>query len=553
MFTEAAVEVLRRAAKPLHYAEIAEAAVRDNLLSHVGQDPEVTMGQRLAAMAKREDERRVVAVSPEGTFALLEWSVPAEQIVEPVAPPLQPAEDPAEPLYRAREREPRPIHAQARRRLEALQPGPEESEEEKRRERPRKFPPPAEVAFEWLAQRQSGAPIAELCTALFKKGLLSDALVRDAPSLVQALLEDNRRRTEAGRKPAFIVDGDRVTLVEFPPPSAVLEEARAPHGVGRPTSAAQLAAESRRAVVRALRRRLADLETAGFERLCAQLLEKMGMRDVRVAKRSKEGPLYLCRQRRGVSDLRTAVKLVRGSREISRTDVQELRKDLAHYSAQMGLVLAPGEAGRDARAEAAAAGLAPVALYSGECLAEEFCTLRVAVKVQVVELADIDEAIFAEAGRPPHAGDRERRERFPREEPQEAEAARAELPQPPEPPPPPPVEEAAPVPEPVPEPAPAIAAQLPATPASPVPLATSPEVPRDAEREGRKRPGRRELQRATSAAEQAWGQPIGTPRRAQPPSPLVFEPSPVETEPSPPSSSTEVPAATPGDDTPETD
>src|SRR5205814_583810 len=204
-FTEAAVEVLRRAAKPLHYAEIAEAAVRDNLLSHVGQDPEVTMGQRLAAMAKREDERRVVAVSPEGTFALLEWSVPAEQIVEPVAPPLQPAEDPAEPLYRAREREPRPIHAQARRRLEALQPGPEESEEEKRRERPRKFPPPAEVAFEWLAQRQSGAPIAELSTALFKKGLLSDALVRDAPSLVQALLEDNRRRTEAGRKPAFIV------------------------------------------------------------------------------------------------------------------------------------------------------------------------------------------------------------------------------------------------------------------------------------------------------------------------------------------------------------
>src|SRR5256885_5841671 len=235
-FTDAAVEILRRAGKPLHYSEIADAAVRDNLLSHVGQDPEVTMGQRLAAMAKREDERRVVAVTPDGTFALLEWSVPAEQIVEPIAPPLQPEEDPAAALYRPREREPRPIHAQARRRLEALQPSLEEPEGDKRRERPRKFPPPAEVAFEWLAQRQSGAPLAERCAALFKKGLLSDALVRDAPSLVQALLEDNRRRTEAGRKPAFIVDGDRGTLVEFPPPSAVLEEARAPHGVGRPTS-----------------------------------------------------------------------------------------------------------------------------------------------------------------------------------------------------------------------------------------------------------------------------------------------------------------------------
>jgi hypothetical protein len=497
-----------------------------------------------------------VAIAPDGTFALLEWSVPAEQFVEPVAPPLQPEEDPAAPLYRTREREPRPIHAQARRRLEALQPGPEEIEEEKRREPRRKFPPPAEVAFEWLAQRQSGAPIAELCGALFKKGLLSDALVRDAPSLVQALLEDNRRRTEAGRKPAFIVDGDRVTLVEFPPPSAVLEEARAPHGVGRPTSAAQLAAESRRAVVRALRRRLADLETAGFERLCAQLLEKMGMRDVRVAKRSKEGPLYLSRQRRGVSDLRTAVKLVRGSREISRTDVQELRRDLAHYSAQMGLVLAPGEAGRVARAEAAAAGLAPVALYAGECLAEEFCALRVGVKVQVVELADVDEALFAEAARPSHGPDRDKRERFSREEPQEEEA-RLEAEARPAPfEMPPPAEEAAAAPEPVPEPVAVVAPQLPATPLAPtVPVAPPPDAARlDAEREARKRPGRREPQRATNAAEQAWGQPIGTPRRALPPSPLVFEPSPVEPQPASPSSTSGEPATgTPDDNARETD
>src|SRR5256885_1042009 len=115
-FTEAAVEVLRRVGKPLHFKEIAEAALRDNLLSHVGQDPEITMGQRLAAMAKRDDDRKVVAVLPEGTFALLEWAVPQEAQVEAVAPPFQP-DDAGEPLYRPREREPRPIHAQARRRL----------------------------------------------------------------------------------------------------------------------------------------------------------------------------------------------------------------------------------------------------------------------------------------------------------------------------------------------------------------------------------------------------------------------------------------------------
>src|SRR5947199_3705658 len=265
-FTEAAVEVLRRTGKPLHYKEIADVALRDNLLSHVGQDPEITMGQRLAAMAKREDERKVVAVLPEGTFALIEWSVPQEAQVEPVPPPMQPAET-GEPLYRPREREPRAIHAQARRRLAELQAeheeGYEEVEAERRRQDlgrkgQRRFPPPAEVVFEALAQRQTGAVLAELAADLLRRQLLSDALVRDLPSLVAALLEDNRRRTEAGRKPAFIVDGDRVTLVEFPPPSALpeLPEARAPHTGARPMSGTQLAAEGRRAVARALRRRV---------------------------------------------------------------------------------------------------------------------------------------------------------------------------------------------------------------------------------------------------------------------------------------------------------
>src|SRR5438105_5966337 len=480
-FTEAAVEVLRRAGKPLHYKEIADVAVRDNLLSHVGQDPEVTMGQRLAAMAKRDDDRKVIAVAPEGTFALMEWSVPLEQVVEPVAPPLHPADDP-DAVYRPREREPRPINAQARRRMEALHPGGEEVEEDRTRGQ-RRFPPPAEVVFEWLAQRQSGAPISELSDALFKKSLLSEALVRDHASLVQALLEDNRRRTEAGRKPAFIVDGERVTLVEFPAPSAMPEEARTSHtGLGRPMSAAQLVAEGRRAVVRALRRRVADLETSGFEQLCAHLLEKMGMRDVRVAKRSKEGPLYLARQRRGVSDLRVAVKLTRGSREIGRADVQELRKDLAHYSAQMGLVLAPGEAGRDARAEASAAGQPPVALYAGDALAEELVALRVGVTVQVVELADVDEAFFASAARgaPSH---RERRDRTPEERTERGEAAET-------------VPAEKPASEPAPEPEPVAEARPPAeTPVPPAETAAPPttaaepppQPPEGEDREARRR------------------------------------------------------------------
>ena len=523
-FTEAAVEVLRRAGKPLHFKEIAELAQKENLLSHVGQDPEVTMGARLAAMAKREEDRKVVAVAPEGTFALVEWRVPEEAQVEPVPPPLEPPEA-NEPLYREREREPRAIHAQARRRLAELQAeheeGAEEVEAERRRQDQRgkgqrRFPPPAEVVFEALAQRQQGAPLSELADELGKKQLLSDALARDLSSLVAALLEDNRRRTEAGRKPAFIVDGERVTLVEFPPPSALPELERAPHPAGaRPMSAAQLVAEGRRAVVRALRRRLAELETTAFENLCAALLEKMGMRDVRVAKRSKEGPLYLARQRRGVSDLRVAVKLVRGSREIGRNDVQDLRKDLAHYSAQMGLVLAPGEAGRDARGEASAAGQAPVALYCGEALPEEMIACRVGVTVQMVEVPDVDEGFLAGLPRREERKHHEREERFERED-------RAE-----------PVE---PAPEVQPPPEPAAPADPAAAEGAPAPLAIGdepaaaeppPEAPADApaeEQRGRGRRGREDRPRATNAAEQAWGQPAGTKRFTPPQGPTVAQP-----------------------------
>ena len=554
-FTEAAVEVLRRAGKPLHYAEIANISVRDNLLSHVGQDPEVTMGQRLAAMAKREDERKVVAVAPEGTFALTEWNVPPEVVIEAVPPPTVPEES-KEPPYRPREREPRPIHAQARRRMEVLQAeheeGSEEVENERRRAQKgqRRFPPPAEVVFEALAQKQAGALLGELAEDLLKRNLLSDALVHDLPSLVQALLEDNRRRTEAGRKPAFIVDGERVTLVEFPPPVAAGEaapEARAPTTttLGRPMTSATLAAEGRRAVVRALRRRVADLETAGFEHLCALLLERMGMRDVRVAKRSKEGPLYLARQRRGVSDLRVAVKLVRGSREISRQDVQELRKDLAHYSAQMGLVLAAGEAGREAKSEASAAGEAPVALYAGDSLPEELIALRVGVTVQLVELADVDEAFFAAATKaPPHGREergREREERRPErsreggdrdggrseqrtdsdsrsEASAEASAeastdASADASADQQRAADDPAEHAAPAPA----GADALSAAAPAEAAGATPDAPSPEPRLEAEAgrgRGRGRRDREERPRANSPAEQAWGQPAGTPRRS---------------------------------------
>src|SRR5690606_1326492 len=72
-FTEAAAQVLRLVGKPLHYKEITDVAIEQNLLSHVGKSPEVTMGARLAALVKKgETDNPLVRLKP-GVFALREW------------------------------------------------------------------------------------------------------------------------------------------------------------------------------------------------------------------------------------------------------------------------------------------------------------------------------------------------------------------------------------------------------------------------------------------------------------------------------------------------
>ncbi|HEY6006042.1 MAG TPA: winged helix-turn-helix domain-containing protein, partial [Anaeromyxobacter sp.] len=202
-FTEAAIEVLRREGKPLHFKKIAEIAIRENLLDHVGKVPEETMADQLAAHCRQpRAERRVAAVQP-GTFALVEWGLdedPAglEGLVEP------PVED--ELLYRSRERHPVPSRDVARSAARGEGGRIRRREEEERRGR--RFPPPAEVAYEILAGAGRPLGLVEIAAQGAERLLMPDAFVRDTASLQAALAEDNRRRESAGRKPLFSIDGE---------------------------------------------------------------------------------------------------------------------------------------------------------------------------------------------------------------------------------------------------------------------------------------------------------------------------------------------------------
>src|SRR5215510_8892923 len=82
-FTEAALEILKREGKPLHFKELTERAMNKKLLTFVGRTPEVTMQTQLTAAVKKAPGNPFVRVKP-GVFGLLRYpELPPE---EPEAP-----------------------------------------------------------------------------------------------------------------------------------------------------------------------------------------------------------------------------------------------------------------------------------------------------------------------------------------------------------------------------------------------------------------------------------------------------------------------------------
>src|SRR5919197_3925693 len=292
-FYEAALRVLEAAGRPLHFQEITERSVQQNLLSHVGKTPELTMLSRLLAMARRKTDRKVVVTSKD-MFALADWALPeeadalaqtalAEVREEESLPPLRPAER----------------HPEAR--AEYVRVAGRGSERKRRRDedegrkRKRKFPPIPEVTFEILSD--AGVPLTP-------SGLSEIARQRElAPEelsdqeILTALLEDNQRRIDAGRRPQFLLDPqsgalslERAGATAQTPPlelqaafasalglpieggRPVLPRARTAAGRETPAELAQAQAAlkvaargARRAAARALRRRLMELAPGTFE------------------------------------------------------------------------------------------------------------------------------------------------------------------------------------------------------------------------------------------------------------------------------------------------
>src|SRR5262249_39448841 len=77
-FLEAALELLRQQRKPLHFKKLAELAIKQNLLDHVGRAPDTAMQTALANAIKKGHPDVLVRVSP-GVFGLHHYAPPQHE------------------------------------------------------------------------------------------------------------------------------------------------------------------------------------------------------------------------------------------------------------------------------------------------------------------------------------------------------------------------------------------------------------------------------------------------------------------------------------------
>ncbi|MGV3622364.1 MAG: HTH domain-containing protein, partial [Archangium sp.] len=423
-FYEAALRVLEEAGTPLLASDITKRAVEKNLLSHIGKTPEITMLSRLASMAKRTRDRKL-QVTAKDTFALIDWMLPEDPEALAQTGVLEANPEEALPPYRPSERHPE-AHAESLRSI-----GRQSDRKRRDDDRKKKFPPIPEVAFETLQEAGTALAPAELLARLKAREAVSDEL--STGQLIDALASDNQRRLDENRKPQFAAargennelqlsiepqieggpaplevqtsfclaanlkfENGRVILkAELRAQERVVEAAPSGEDLQLIQTARHAGKDARKAMARVLRKKLSELEAGTFEKSCVRMLHGLHFRELKVARRSKEGPLLTARRREGSLEIRYAVRFLRTSGGVERRHVQELRRELSQTGANIGLLLTASEARGDARSECTSGPL--VLMWAGDALADKFFEAKVGVSVTTIELYDIDEAFFAQA------------------------------------------------------------------------------------------------------------------------------------------------------------
>jgi len=238
---------------------------------------------------------------------------------------------------------------------------------------------------------------------LVRRGRLSGSAVALAPTIAAAVRADISRAELNRTRPRFRLRGGRLSLNEWLLPKSL---ARADQDLL--ASAERYAAELRRALIQ----KLSELPTAGFAELLATWLNAEGVTALRAVRRpgSSGSELHFAGTRKsGSEEVRLAIVVQRGGRDIDREAVIDVRGALHHYGqAQSAWLVTLGRITSGAREEAAAQAAA-CALFDGNALASAMERLGVAMRRHVIAHHEIDYELLESLGDSPE--ERERRER----------------------------------------------------------------------------------------------------------------------------------------------
>jgi hypothetical protein len=406
-FYEAAIEVLRRQGRPLHYKKITELAIQEELLSHVGKTPEVTMGARLNQEIKKESDSMIDRTRP-GVYKL------KDDVLERLNAEARKREEEERKRIEEEQRK-------ARERREAKRASQREKEERKGKSREKRSPKRsrsrsrdektevaidrgepahleegpvrlsgiAEAAFTVLGE-QDHTPMAlgELAEEIFDRKLVKFHTHDPELTVKAALATDNQLRVARGHRPLFThVEDDRWGLSEWGMSESMLAKEQ---------TILSLSEQLRQEAIEALGDEMIDMKGEALEHIALTLLERQGYTNIKVSKRSSNGDVFFSADwRQGLADVRVCIQVVHDhERSIDEDDVTALRGTLHHYAASEGVIIHLGEITRKAVDESREERVAPITLIDRRSFVELLVRNGLGVKQYNTPIVLVDDAFI---------------------------------------------------------------------------------------------------------------------------------------------------------------
>ena len=410
-FYEAAIEVLKGAGRPLHFKKITELAIERGLLSDVGKTSGLSMGAQLTQEIRSRDGGSAVLQTRPGVFGLREWqaveaAAPASEAVKAPDPEpealVEPPESPAPGRRRRRARRRRA--AQPARVVPETSEAPVEAVEappEAPRSAPRSPVDSATVpaAFSGVALRAFGVlkgherrpmKAAALAEVVVDEATASTHTLSPEALINSALTSDNVARQRVGLRPQFAAYAESAWgLVEW----GLSDKAQA-----QESELTRLARVLRSHAEERLAAALLKVSREGLEHLVWKLLEHIGYRDLKAARRLDDGSLVISAASTRLSDVRDAIHVRHCDAELSLEDVVTLRGTLHHHDAHTGIIIALGGVSDEGLEESRTSNLPPVSILDAARLASLLVRHGVGVRTHPLPVVVADVAFLRDLG-----------------------------------------------------------------------------------------------------------------------------------------------------------